>query len=274
MRRQLPGGFPAPRRRFSQHFLTDRRILQRVVDGLTPAADSTVVEIGPGRGGLTDLLAPRVKRIVAIEIDRDLAAHLRSRYAGDTRVEIVEADAMDVDWGEVGGPGYLLAGNLPYSLTTPLLFKALERPLPQRAVFLVQREVAARLVATEGGKEYGALSVNVRVSTTVKIVGQVPAGAFHPAPSVDSSIVVLTPREAPLLDPREVLTFRRFVQAVFGMRRKQLIRVLREVDQLGPADAAAILDAASIDHDARPETLSPDQFVTLFRHRPRPSSLG
>jgi 16S rRNA (adenine1518-N6/adenine1519-N6)-dimethyltransferase len=257
--------FPRPRKRFGQHFLADARSLERIADALAPGAGDTVVEIGPGRGALTDLLARRCGRLVAVEIDRDLVRHLRDRYAENPRVEVIEGDALETDWGALAGPSFLLAGNLPYYITTPLIFRILERPRPRRAVLLVQREVAARLVAEPGSGEYGALTVNVQVSASVRIVARVSAGSFHPRPSVDSAIVLLTPLDRPLLGADEEAPFRRFVQASFGMRRKQLVRVLREIRQLDAGQALRLLTALGLDPAARPEVLRPVEFVHLFR---------
>lgn len=214
---------------------------------------------------MTDLLADRCGRLVAIEIDRDLAAHLRAKYAGRDHVEIVEDDALETDWGAIAGPSYLLAGNLPYYITTPLIFRVLETPRPHRAVLLVQREVAARLVATPGSDDYGALTVNVQVSASVKVVARVNAGSFHPRPSVDSSIVLLTPLEAPTLGRTEEDPFRRFVQAAFGMRRKTLLRVMRELWVPDAGKASAILASIELAPSARPEVVSPTDFMRLFR---------
>lgn len=254
-----------PRKRFGQHFLADPRSLERIVEALAPEATDTVVEIGPGRGALTDLLIARCGRLVAVEIDRDLVRHLRSRYASEPRVEIVEGDALETNWGAVSGPSYLLAGNLPYYITTPLIFRILAPPKPRRAVVLVQREVAARLAATPGSDDYGALSVNVQSSASARSVARVSAGSFHPKPSVESAIVLVTPLEQPLLGADEEDAFRRFVQAAFSMRRKQLLRVMRELWVPDAGRASAMLGDLGIQPSARPEVLSPADFVRLFR---------
>jgi 16S rRNA (adenine1518-N6/adenine1519-N6)-dimethyltransferase len=260
-----PDHLPPPRRRFAQHFLRDRRILQRIVDALGPDPASTVVEIGPGRGALTDLLVERSGRVVAIEIDRDLAELLRERYADRPNVQVIEGDALALAWGTAAGGPYLLAGNLPYNLTTPLLFKSLEAPAPRRAVFLVQLEVAQRLMASEGGKEYGALTVNLRVALNIEMIARVPAGAFHPRPAVDSAIIRLSPRAVPLLDTPDTRRFREFTQRVFAMRRKQLQRVLRANYGWDAPRAAAALLAIGVEPAARPETLPVERLVALFR---------
>ncbi|HEY5545175.1 MAG TPA: 16S rRNA (adenine(1518)-N(6)/adenine(1519)-N(6))-dimethyltransferase RsmA [Gemmatimonadaceae bacterium] len=256
---------PRPRKRFGQHFLADPRSLERIVEALAPEPTDTVVEIGPGQGVLTDLLIPRCGRLLAVEIDRDLVRHLKSRYEGQANVEVVEGDALETDWGAMAGGSYLLAGNLPYYITTPLIFRILTTPRPRRAVLLVQREVAARLAATPASKEYGALTVNVQVTASVRVVARVSAGAFRPRPSVDSAIVLLTPLEHPLLGADEEADFRRFVQAAFGMRRKQLLRVMRELWVHDASRASAILADVGLPAAARPEVVSPSDFVRLFR---------
>ncbi len=261
-----PGGrLPPPRKRFGQHFLTDPRALDRIVEALDVSPGDTVVEIGPGRGVLTDRLAAAAGRVIAVEIDRDLVRHLRDRYAGRAGIEVVEGDALAFDWAARAGGPYLLAGNLPYYITTPLLFRILASPRPERAVLLVQREVAARLAAAPAASDYGALSVNVQVTATVKTVARVAAGAFHPRPAVDSAIVLVTPRREPLVPADQEPSFRRFVQAAFGMRRKQLLRVMRELWVPDAGAAAAILASLGLEAAARPEVVSPGDFVRLFR---------
>lgn len=259
-----PRRLPRPRKRFGQHFLADPRALQRIVDAVAPEPTSTVVEIGPGRGALTALLAPRAARVIAVEIDRDLAAHLRQHFAAGT-VEVVEGDALEVPWASMAGSPYLLVGNLPYYITTPLLFRALEPPRPLRAVFLVQREVAERIAAPPGGREYGALTVNVQVLADAEIVGRVPAGAFHPKPNVESAIVRLLPRASPLIAPEEEVAFRAFVIGLFGFRRKQLARALRELRGITAEQAGVASARAGIEPANRAEALTPAQLVALFR---------
>jgi 16S rRNA (adenine1518-N6/adenine1519-N6)-dimethyltransferase len=254
-----------PRKRFGQHFLTDRRSLERIVEALDPQPDDTVVEIGPGRGALTSLLAARCRRLIAIEIDRDLVRLLQEQFQDRPGVEIVDGDALETDWATLAGGAFLLAGNLPYYITTPLIFRILEHPMPQRAVLLVQREVAERLVAAPGSGDYGALTVNVQVAVTVRIISRVSAGAFNPKPKVDSAIVLLSPRNPQSLGADEEKPFRRFVQAVFGMRRKQMLRVVRELWIPAADDAGVVLSDAGIDPAARPETLKPETFLLLYR---------
>jgi 16S rRNA (adenine1518-N6/adenine1519-N6)-dimethyltransferase len=258
---------PPVRKSLGQHFLNDRRILERIADTLELRGTETVIEIGPGRGGLTDVLAPRAGRLIAVEIDRALAALLRKRYAETKSVEIVEADVLDVNLGELAGGPFRLVGNVPYYITTPILFHALERPRPERAVYLVQREVADRIVAAPGSKEYGALSVNVQSVATAKVLFRVAPGSFQPPPKVESAVVRIDPRADPAIAPSEERDFRRFVQDVFGMRRKQLQRILRTLWDASQEEADAAIEACGVDPSARPETLTAEQFAAVFRRR-------
>ena len=255
---------PPVRKSLGQHFLTDRRILERIADALAPTASDTVVEIGPGRGSLTEILRERAGKVVAVEYDRALAAQLRDQYAG-TNVSIVEADVLTLRLADTAGGPFLLAGNVPYYITTPILFQALERPRAERAVFLVQREVAERMAAPPGTKTYGALSVNLQALADAEVIGRVPAGAFRPPPKVESAIVRVVPRREPMVAPAEEKPFSEFVQAVFGMRRKQMQRVLRSLKNLDAAGAERLLAGQGIDPALRPESLTPEQFAALFR---------
>lgn len=256
---------PRPRKRLGQHFLVDRTALERIADALAPSRDDTVVEIGPGRGALTDLLAARAARVVAIELDRDLVPYLRDRYAAAGNVEVIERDVLDLRLADAAGGEFLLAGNVPYYITTPILFHALEAPRPRRAVFLVQREVADRVVAPPGSRTYGALSVNVQGFARAEIVGRVPPGAFRPPPSVESAILRVTPLDTPVVSDELEAPFRAFVQDAFGLRRKQMRRVVRTVARLDANDAERALRAAAIDPESRPETLSPADFSRLLQ---------
>jgi 16S rRNA (adenine1518-N6/adenine1519-N6)-dimethyltransferase len=258
------GRHPPALKKFGQHFLSDEKILNAIVDALAPTPADTVVEIGPGRGSLTDILAARSGKVIAVEIDRALAVQLRDRYSSRKNVEIVEGDFLEADLGAVAGEDFLLIGNVPYNITTPIVFRALEPPIPRRSVFLVQREVAERMAAAEDTESYGALSVNVAAVAKVEQVLTVPASAFRPPPKVESAVVRLTPRAQPLVAIESLPAFRAFVQAAFSLRRKQMQRVLRTVKGLSPERAAALLERAGIEQAARPEVLSPEKFAELF----------
>lgn len=256
---------PPARKRFGQHFLRDARVLSDIANALGDVRDRTVVEIGPGRGALTDLLVERAGRVVAVEVDRDLVQHLRTRYADRPHVEIIEGDVLAQPIaGLVGGP-YVLAGNVPYYITTPIIFHALEVPRADVAVYLVQKEVAERMAAPPGDKTYGALSVNLQSVVDVTLLRKVPPSAFNPPPAVDSAVVRVTPRATPDIEPELERRFRRFVLAAFGLRRKQLVRVVRTVAHLDAERAHALVMSCGLPPEARPETLSPAQFAVLVR---------
>jgi 16S rRNA (adenine1518-N6/adenine1519-N6)-dimethyltransferase len=263
--RDRGAAFPPTRKSLGQHFLSDRRILGRIADALQVQGHETVLEIGPGRGALTDILAERAGRLIAIEYDRALAAILRERYARRGNVLIAEADVLEVSLGELAAGPYVLVGNVPYYITTPILFHALTPPRADRAVYLVQREVAQRLVAPPGGKEYGALTVNVAAVARAELLFGVPAGAFTPPPKVESAVVRITPLSVPHVAPNEEQRLRVLVQGAFGMRRKQMRRVVRTLYSLDAEQADALLAKAGVDPEVRPEVLSVEQFVGILR---------
>ena len=258
------GRNPPVLKKYGQHFLTDEAILGRIVDALAPTASDTVIEIGPGRGSLTRLLADRAGKLIAVEIDKALASQLRETYAARPSVQIVEGDVLETELHLLAGSDFLLIGNVPYYITTPIIFKALEPPIPRRSVFLVQREVADRMAAREDTESYGALTVNVGVVARVECVLAVPPSAFKPPPKVESSVVRITPLDRPLVGAASLEPFRTFVQAAFGLRRKQMIRVLRTIRGVSPEEAEATLEKAGISGSARPEVVSPAQFARLF----------
>ncbi|MGQ0539235.1 MAG: 16S rRNA (adenine(1518)-N(6)/adenine(1519)-N(6))-dimethyltransferase RsmA [Gemmatimonadaceae bacterium] len=265
MRRQAAGE-RRPRKRLGQHFLRDRRILRRVVETLAPQPDETVVEIGPGHGTLTDLLLPRAARIVAIELDGALAASLRARLSDVAALEVLQADVLDVPLASlVQGTPWSVVGNIPYYITTPIVFHALAAPRPRVIVLLIQREVADRLVAAAGTRAYGALSVTAQAVAEVRRHFRVAPGAFSPAPSVESAVVSLTPRHQPLVTAAEEPAFKALVQGTFSLRRKQMLRVTRTLLGCDAATAGALLDESGVMHDDRPEVLQPESFVRLLR---------
>jgi 16S rRNA (adenine1518-N6/adenine1519-N6)-dimethyltransferase len=258
--------WPHPRKRLGQHFLNDPQILGDIAAALAPEPSDTVVEIGPGRGSLTRLLAARAGRIAAVELDTALATMLRAAYADDPRITVHERDVLDAPLAEFAGTDdFLVAGNVPYYITTPILFHALRSPRARRSVFLVQREVADRVIAPPGSEAYGALSANVQALATVTLVRGVPAGAFTPAPKVASALIRVVPRPDPVVTDAEQGEFSEFVIAAFGMRRKQMRRVLRTMRDLTAAAAEEALDAAGIAPDVRPEVLGPAEFAGLWR---------
>lgn len=241
-------------RRLGQHFLRDPKILARIADALDARPGESVIEIGPGKGALTQELLARGLRVVAIEKDRGLAAALDIR----DDLKVVTGDALEIDWHVFSANKVI--GNIPYYITSPLIAKALTPPIPKRVVFLVQAEVADRLAAKPGSKTYGALSVGVQAVCRVEKLFTVAAGAFRPPPRVDSAVVRLTPLAEPLVRPDEVGSFRVFVTGCFSKRRKQLKNA---VPGLTESDWVSV----GLDATMRPERLSPEAFVRLYHHQ-------
>ena len=256
-----------PRQRLGQHFLSDPSLLRKIADALDPAPDDVVLEIGPGKGSLTEQLLGRGVRVIAIEKDRRLADELEkwSAERGTDRLTVVTGDALEIDWQTFAVARFKIIGNIPYNITTPLIEKALTPPYPERVVFLMQTEVAERLAARPGSKAYGGLSVGVQAQARVERLFGVRAGAFQPPPRVASAVVRLTPLAEPLVPPADVPAFRRFVTACFSRRRKQLRNVLVGALAQPAAVVTAGLEALGLDPAARPETLAPADFVRLLR---------
>lgn len=193
-------------------------MLTRIAAAACPERAELVIEIGPGRGALTRKLLERAKRVVAIEVDPYLAGHLRRQYASEPRLEVVEADVLSTDLGQWGHVP--VAGNLPYYITSPILERVLQTH-PPRAVFLIQKEVAERLVAAPGSRDYGYLTVRTAFFAGARLLFEVKPAAFHPPPKVDSAVVLLHPQAPPagLADPE---AFLRFVALCFSHKRKTL----------------------------------------------------
>jgi 16S rRNA (adenine1518-N6/adenine1519-N6)-dimethyltransferase len=244
------------RKRFGQNFLVDRHYIERIVAAVDPQPDDNVVEIGPGLGALTGPLLERVKRLTVIEIDRDLASRLASEYPAE-RATIHAADALEFDFASLGSELRVI-GNLPYYISTPLLFHLARYDAVLRDVtVMLQKEVVERMAAAPDTSAYGRLSVTLQVRFRVERLFVVPGGAFRPAPKVDSAVARLTP----LRDARPRLAdealFARIVAAAFGQRRKTLRNALKTL-----AEEKA-LERAGIDPGARGETLSVADFVRL-----------
>ncbi|HWN06049.1 MAG TPA: 16S rRNA (adenine(1518)-N(6)/adenine(1519)-N(6))-dimethyltransferase RsmA [Steroidobacteraceae bacterium] len=248
------------RKRFGQHFLHDPGVLRRIVDAIDPVPGERIVEIGPGRGALTLPLLERCGRVEAIEIDRDLATLLVAQTEGRGELLLHRADVLDVDFRALHGGGAKLrvCGNLPYNISTPLLFHLLEsRDVIADMNFMLQKEVVDRIVAPPGGKSYGRLTVMLAAACSAEALFRVGRGAFQPPPAVDSTVVRLVPHAGdpfPLPDPAR---FARLVAAAFSMRRKTLRNSLR-----GLVDAGQFA-AAGIEPSRRPETLAPAEFARL-----------
>jgi 16S rRNA (adenine1518-N6/adenine1519-N6)-dimethyltransferase len=248
------------RKRFGQHFLHDASVVTRIVRAIGARPGERIVEIGPGLGALTGALLEACENLDVIELDRDLAAKLQAEYAGDRRLRVHTGDALKVDFRQLASPGERLrvVGNLPYNLSTPLLFHLLDQaPVIADMHFMLQREVVGRLVAEPGGKDYGRLTVMVRLQCESEKLFDVGAGAFRPAPRVTSSVVRLRVRQQDAVELADLPTFRRLVAHLFSRRRKTLRNSLR--GQLSEDD----LQKLNIDPTARPETLDLRGFAVL-----------
>lgn len=255
------------RKRLGQHFLEPAWVA-KLVDAIAPRPDQTFLEIGPGRGALTLALAPHVARLVAVEVDRDLARALRRKVPA--HVTIVEGDILDTDLESLldeAAPARV-AGNLPYNLSTPILFRLLAMADQGRrlrdATLMLQREVADRLGASPGSKTWGVLSACQQLRADVEKRFVLPPGAFRPAPKVHSAVVTVRyrPVTPAVADPS---AFDALVKAIFTQRRKVLDNALASFAAAHGANAAAALAAAGLDGRRRPETLSIEELVALTR---------
>jgi 16S rRNA (adenine1518-N6/adenine1519-N6)-dimethyltransferase len=252
------------RRALGQHFLRDAGMARAIVDLVAPTAADLVVEIGPGEGALTDELARRAGRLIALEIDRDLIDRLRRRLPG---VEIVEADARTWDYAALARPPggrVLVVGNLPYSVGKPILQALVEaRTAIDRMALMLQLEVAERVAAPPGSKTYGSLSVLTQLYCDARIALRVPPGAFRPPPKVESAVLDLRPLAAPRVDVGNEARFHAVVRAAFAQRRKTLANALAAGLGVGVGTAREAARSAGIDPARRAETLDIREFAAL-----------
>jgi 16S rRNA (adenine1518-N6/adenine1519-N6)-dimethyltransferase len=245
-----------PRKRFGQHFLADRHYVERIVAAIDPRPGDVVVEIGPGLGALTKPLLDRIDRLHVVEIDRELAAQLAETFPPE-RLVVHLADALEFDFSALP-EGLRVVGNLPYNISTPLLFRFVARADRLRDLtFMLQKEVVDRMVAEPSTPDYGRLSVMLQYRFDMTKLFDVPPGAFRPPPRVDSAVVRMVPRPAADLGARDPARLAAIVTAAFGQRRKTLRNALANL--LGPEE----IGRAGIDPGARGETLSVDGFVRL-----------
>jgi len=241
----LPSSSHRQRKRFGQHFLHDPRVLGRIVEAIDPAVDDFIVEIGPGEGALTRPLLQRVSGLHVIELDRDLAAAL-----SDERIKVYQADALDFDFAWFPA-GMRIVGNLPYNISTPLLFHLSRYAARVRDLhFMLQLEVVERMVAANSTPEYGRLSVALQARFRMKKLFNVAKGAFRPPPKVESAVVRLVPLERPLHVDENLL------RKAFSARRKMLRKALPEID----------FAALGIDATLRAENLSPEDYARMTQH--------
>ena len=243
-----------PRPKLGQHFLIRGSILERIAAMACPSPEALVIEIGPGRGALTEKLLRHSARVVAIEIDPFLAEHLRERFSGENRLRIVAADVLETDltrWGR--GP---IVGNLPYYITSPILEKVAVLDVP-RAIFLIQKEVAERLVAQPGQRDYGFLTVAMALRAEVRLRFEVKPAAFHPPPKVDSAVVSIQPHHRDLGIP-DHRAFLEFVGRCFRHKRKTIRNNLAEIYGHERID---VWPEAGL----RAEQISLEQFAAMYR---------
>ncbi len=260
-----------PRKALGQHFLHDNGVLDRIARLAMPEEASGLLEIGPGTGNLTERLLAHGCPVVAIERDRRLPDVLAERFdgAGGDRLDVVRADATRVDYGsllrdERLGPRPVVVGNLPYNAGTEILFSVLQSPVrPARMVFMLQREVALRLVAAPSTSAYGLLTVKVGIRADVKVALRVRPGAFKPPPRVESAVIVVEPLAEPRHPVPSLKRLFRLLDAGFGQRRKTLTNALRNGLKIPTATVREALVALSVDERSRAEALSIAQWAAL-----------
>ena len=250
---------PRAKKRFGQHFLTDRHYIARIISAIAPQPDDVLVEIGPGPGAITEPLIDRLNHLHAVEVDRDLASELRMRFA-QGKLTLHEADVLEFDFS-VLGPRFRAVGNLPYNISTPFLFHlgTFANQLID-GIFMLQKEVVDRMVAAPDSAAYGRLSVMLQYRFEMKRMFDVPPGAFTPPPKVDSAIVRMVPLPAGRLRAVNEERFALFVSAGFGQRRKTLGNTLK------PFLSADVIASLGIDPKRRAETLSVEEFVVLANY--------
>lgn len=252
-----------PKKSLGQHFLADRSYIDRIVMAVNPQPGDRLVEIGPGQGAITFPLLRRHGELTVIEFDRDLVTPLMEAAEGIGRLTIIHKDVLQVDFSRLAGDeGPLrLVGNLPYNISSPILFHALEHAGAVRDMhFMLQKEVVDRMAAPPGSKVYGRLSVMLQAYCTVESLFDVPPGAFRPPPKVDSSVVRLVPRPAGSIGIADPALFERVVRDAFGQRRKTLRNALSQVC------TSEQIEAAGIRPDIRAEQLEVDAFKRLADH--------
>ena len=251
-------------KKLGQNFLIDENVVHQIVAAAELSEADTVLEVGPGIGTLTQGLAESKARVVAVELDTRLLPVLATTLNGYDNVRVVHGDILKVNiMEEVGAPSFKVCANLPYYITTPIIFALLEQRLPmERLVAMVQKEVAERMAAQPGGKEYGALSVAIQYYTEPKIAFIVPPTSFIPAPAVDSAVIVCKRREKPPVEVCDEGLFFRVVKAAFSLRRKMLSNSLKNMG-IKSEQVAKWLELAGVDGKRRAETLSLEDFAKL-----------
>jgi len=245
-----------PKKKWGQNFLRNRGAVEKIVAAVEPAADEIILEIGPGEGVLTAKLLESGNRVIAIEIDPQLAARLRAKFG--EQLELRHADAVDAPLPE---SPYRAVGNLPYNVGTPILRRVIADPHCRRAVFMLQKEVADRVTAKPDTEPYGYLTLYVQAFAKARQLMTLDPKSFHPPPKVRSAVVVLDPHDPGLTAPREQVLD--LVSASFRMRRKKLVNNLTGWHELTREQVLEAMTNAGIDLDARAETLALEQFDAI-----------
>jgi len=260
---RLPG--QRAKKRFGQNFLADPGYAARIVDIASIKTGDVVVEIGPGHGAITRLLAEKNCSVYALEIDRDLQKILTEAFDGFENVDIVAGDALTYDFAALGreaGRRLKVVANLPYNVATPILFRLFEaRSVIERMVLMFQKEVADRIVASPGSKQFGALSIFPQLYAEIRHELALPPGAFRPAPKVHSSVLSFTLLKEPRFHVSDELMLKKVVSSAFSQRRKKLLNSLKKIDDI--ADLSSIFEGTGIDPSRRAETLSVEEFCLL-----------
>lgn len=262
-----------PKKRFGQNFLVDGNVLAKILDAADIREGDAVLEIGPGVGTLTIAALDRGARVLAVEVDRALIPILGQTLSGRASASVVNADILSLNLGDVlrdhfGDAKVKVVGNLPYYITSPIIGNLLDmRARIERTVIMVQREVADRLKASPGGKDYGSMSVFVQYHTEPEVIAHVSRNVFFPPPEVSSALVRLISRENPPVEVTNERLFFDIVQCAFGKRRKMLLNSLSDCPQLGLSkeQVSQVLHHAEIDPSRRAETLSLEEFARIAR---------
>lgn len=256
-----------PRKRWGQHFLVDRNILSKVIRTAGLEKGDVVLEIGPGLGEMTLALARQVKKVIAVEIDRKLVKILQEKTAEFSNIMVIEGDALKISFEQLyhqEDQQLKVVANLPYQISTPVLFRFIEsRDLFSSLILMLQREVAERMTASPGGKDYGPLSIFTQSVSVLSTEFYIKPSAFFPPPKVESAVIHMVWKERPFVRPEEEGWFKKVVKGCFSYRRKRLINALRHADLLLPEDLEKRIEKTGIDSQRRPETLTIQEFVCL-----------
>jgi len=267
IRKELAEYGLVPRKGLGQHFLIDRNILNKIIRTAGIEKEDVVLEVGPGLGEMTLVLAHHARKVIAVEIDQKLVEILRKKIKDDPNVEVLRHDVLEIDFKELGDRErtvFKVVANLPYQISTPLLFRFIEaRQFFSTLTLMLQKEVADRMVASPGKKEYGPLSIFVQLYSTPSVRFLVRPSAFFPPPKVESAVVHIVWREKPAVKLRDTAWFKEVVRGCFGYRRKTLMNALKHSGLFIPQALEEKLKGIGLDTQRRPETLTIEEFAYL-----------